>query len=95
MDASMMQQKNKPNYTQGGSDSLHFPLPYPQTVQSARALIYAHGLTISAAARRLNLPRNALEDLLIGRGKGRWGRNHLAALALGIAPPVEAAAVRP
>lgn len=66
-------------------------LPYPQTVQSARTYIVAHGLSVSGLARANNLPRLALQDLLrpAGQLKGQRGQAHLAAIVLGLKPPSE------
>lgn len=63
-------------------------LPYPQTVQSARTFIVAHGLSIAELARANNLPRLALQDLLRPNGqvRGIRGQTHLAAIVLGLKP---------
>lgn len=63
-------------------------LPYPQTVQSARTFIVAHGLSISQLARDNGLPRLVLQDLLrpAGQLKGMRGQAHLAAIVLGLKP---------
>ena len=73
-------------------------LPYPQTVQSARTFIVAHGLSVSQLARDNNLPRLVLQDLLRPNGqlKGMRGQAHLAAIVLGLKPePGSAAANDP
>ena len=63
-------------------------LPYPQTVQSARTYIVAHGLSIAELARVNHLPRLALQDLLRPNGqlRGMRGQAHKAALVLGLKP---------
>jgi gp16 family phage-associated protein len=63
-------------------------LPYPQTVQSARTYIVAHGLSVSQLARDNNLPRLVVQDLLRPNGqlKGMRGQAHLAAIVLGLKP---------
>lgn len=73
-------------------------LPYPQTVQSARTFIVAHGLSISELARANGLKRLALQDLLRPNGQltGSRGQAHLAAIVLGLKPePGTAAANDP
>ncbi len=63
-------------------------LPYPQTVQSARTFILAHGLSISQLARANGLNRLVLQDMLRPNGqlKGTRGHAHLAAIVLGLKP---------
>lgn len=71
-------------------------LPYPQTIESARTYIVAHGLTVSGLARANNLPRLVLQDLLRGQLKGFRGHAHHAAIVLGLKPtPGSAAANDP
>lgn len=61
-------------------------LPYPQTIESARTYIVAHGLTVSGLARANGLPRLVLQDLLRGQLKGFRGHAHHAAIVLGLKP---------
>lgn len=61
-------------------------LPYPQTPTTAKAWIEAHGLTVTDLARRNGVPRDTLVDLLLGRGKGRYGKAHRGAIVLGLKP---------
>lgn len=63
-------------------------LPYPQTVQSARTFILAHGLSITELARANGLGRLAIQDLLRPNGqlRGTRGQAHLAAIVLGLKP---------
>lgn len=80
---------NKPHYrlTVAGKQ-VFLRLPYPQTIQSARTYIVAHGLSVSGLARANSLPRLALQDLLRPNGqlKGMRGQAHLAAIVLGLKP---------
>lgn len=62
----------------------HSPLPYPQTPESARALLHDRGVCISYWARDLGLPRMAVVDALRGKGKGLRGDAHRASVALGL-----------
>jgi gp16 family phage-associated protein len=59
-------------------------LPYPQTPETARRYIRAHGLNVSELARLNQLPRYTLVDLLLGRQKGLRGKAHHAAVVLGL-----------
>lgn len=61
-------------------------LPYPQTPTTAKAWIAARGLTVTDLARRNGVPRDTLVDLLLGRGKGRYGNAHRGAIVLGLKP---------
>ena len=63
----------------------HFlPLPYPQTIKSARKYFVDHGINRSAWAKYFGLERTAVEHLLRGQAKGRRGMAHLAAVKLGL-----------
>ncbi|MBG6248245.1 MULTISPECIES: hypothetical protein [Symbiopectobacterium] len=55
-----------------------WPLPYPQTPQSAREYIQAYGLCVS------DISRYTFVDLLSGKQKGRRGNAHKAAIVLGL-----------
>lgn len=54
------------------------------TVQQARDALAARGETVTAFARRHDLPRGAVFRVLYGLNKGRNGAAHRAAVALGI-----------
>ena len=60
------------------------PLPYPQTPESARKLLLAHGVPLTDVAREIGVDRMTVVDLLRGLGKGRRGKCHRAAIALGL-----------
>lgn len=62
------------------------PLPYPQTPESARALLHAHGVPHTELARHIGVDRMTITDLLKGKGKGNRGKCHRAAIALGLKP---------
>ncbi|MBG6244768.1 DNA-binding protein [Candidatus Symbiopectobacterium sp. 'North America'] len=69
-----------------------WPLPYPQTPQSAREYIQAHGLCVSDISRITGISRYTFVDLLSGKQKGRRGNAHKAAIVLGLkCQPQEAA----
>lgn len=62
------------------------PLPYPQTPESARTLLRAHGVPHTVLARQIGVDRMTITDLLRGIGKGNRGKCHQAAIALGLKP---------
>lgn len=62
------------------------PLPYPQTPESARALLHAHGVPHTEIARQIDVDRMTITDLLRGISKGNRGKCHRAAIALGLKP---------
>lgn len=59
-------------------------LPFPQTPESALALLRANGVCITDWARNLGLARMAVVDILRGKNRGNRGMAHRAAVALGI-----------
>ena len=61
-------------------------LPYPQTPASAAAWFVRHGISQTAWARAHGLKRGIVVDLLRGKNKGRFGKSHEAAIALGLKP---------
>lgn len=62
------------------------PLPYPQTPESARSLLRAHGVPVTELAREMGVDRMAVVDLLRGLAKGHRGERHRAAILLGLKP---------
>lgn len=66
--------------------TLHHPLPYPQTPETARAELRRHGICIAHWAKDMGVPRAVVVDLLRQRGKGHRGMAHRAAVALGLKP---------
>lgn len=60
------------------------PIPYPQTPQSAREYIRAHGLCVTHIGAGTGIDRCTFSDLLSGRSKGCWGNAHKAAVLLGL-----------
>lgn len=69
-----------------------FPLPYPQTPQSASSLIKLHGLCVAEISRVTGIDRYTFVDLLSGRQKGVRGNAHRAAILLGLKPEPQLAA---
>lgn len=61
-------------------------LPYPQTPQTAREWIRAHGVNVAELARGHQLARSTLVDALRGRLRGHRGQAHRAAVVLGLKP---------
>ena len=61
-------------------------LPYPQTPETARQWMVAHGVTVTDLARQHQVPRSTLVDLLRGQNKGRYGQAHRGAIVLGLKP---------
>lgn len=66
---------------------LPLPLPYPQTPESAREIIWSHGVTIVEVSRAYGIPKIAIADALRGRGTGRGKNSHRAYVLLGLKPP--------
>lgn len=62
------------------------PLPYPQTLDSARAYFIRHGINRSEWARHFNIDQQSISDLLRGQLKGTWGKSHQTAVLLGLKP---------
>ena len=60
------------------------PLPFPQTVESARDYFYRHGITVSGWAQAMKLNEQSVKDILCKRSIGRSGKAHFAAVALGL-----------
>ena len=73
---------NLPHATKNHTE--HKALPYPQTKESALALLRAEGVCITDWARDLGLARMAVVDILRGKNRGNRGMAHRAAVALGI-----------
>ncbi|NBI42026.1 DNA-binding protein [[Haemophilus] felis] len=65
------------------------PLPYPQTLESARAYFLLHGINRSEWARHFGVDQQAISDLLRGQLKGTWGQSHKTAVLLGLKPNPE------
>lgn len=83
----------KPQNTPVAAPPLIARVPYPQTPETARAWIKAHGVVITDLAHLNNLPRLALSDLLRGKLRGQRGQAHRAAVVLGLKPdPTETTA---
>lgn len=61
-------------------------IPFPQTAQSARAWMHAHGMTVVGLARHHGMSRWPFVELLLGRQKGLRGNVHRAAIILGLKP---------
>lgn len=61
-------------------------LPYPQTPQTAREWVRAHGVSLAELARMHQVPRHTLSDALRGRLRGDRGHAHRAAVVLGMKP---------
>ena len=62
----------------------HKALPFPQTKESALALLRAEGVCVSDWARDLGLSRTSVVDALRGKIKGNRGMAHRVAVALGL-----------
>jgi len=58
-----------------------------RTPAQARRWLDERGITLTAFAREHGLSRYAVNDVLKGRSKGRYGKAHAAAVALGMKPP--------
>lgn len=61
-------------------------VPYPQTPVTARQWLEAHGVAVADLARRNQVDRSTLVDLLRGKQKGRRGQAHRGAIVLGLKP---------
>ncbi len=61
-------------------------VPYPQTTETARQWLAAHGVAVTELARQNQVPRSTLVDLLRGKQKGRYGQAHRGAIVLGLKP---------
>lgn len=59
-------------------------LPYPQTPESAKAYFRQHGISISAWAKHMGVPRTTVVDLIRGKIKGNYGVAHKTAVILGL-----------
>lgn len=72
----------------GDTHARHHPTSafYPQTPESARTLLRAHGVPVTELAREIGGDRMTVVDLLRGLGKGHRGSRHRAAIALGLKP---------
>lgn len=66
------------------------PIPYPQTPDTARAYVTAHGICLADVARYYRINRYALFDVLRGKGRGMRGNCHRAAILLGLKPDPQA-----
>lgn len=66
------------------------PLPYPQTPQSACALVRAQGLCVAEISRTTGISRHTFADLLKGKQQGLRGNAHRAAVLLGLKPAPDA-----
>jgi len=68
------------------TNKVFYPLPYPQTLESARAYFLLHGINRSEWARQFGVDQQAISDLLSGQLKGTWGEAHKTAVLLGLKP---------
>ncbi|MCQ9121217.1 DNA-binding protein [Rodentibacter pneumotropicus] len=68
------------------TNKVFHPLPYPQTLESARAYFLLHGINRSEWARHFGIDQQAISDLLRGRLRGTWGEAHKTAVLLGLKP---------
>jgi len=59
-------------------------LPYPQTPTTARQWLEAHGVAVADLARRNQIDRSTLVDLLRGKQRGLRGQAHRGAIVLGL-----------
>jgi gp16 family phage-associated protein len=66
---------------------IQFPLPYPQTPESAREIIWSHGVTIADICRAYDIPQMSMSNALRGRTTGRGKNAHRAHVLLGLKPP--------
>ena len=74
-----------------GHPNAALPLPYPQTPQSAFALVRANGLCMAEISRATGISRHTFVDLLRGQQKGLRGNAHRAAVLLGLKPTPQVA----
>ena len=63
---------------------MNTPLPRFNTPEACRAWLRANGVNVSELARKHDLPRQTLVDLLYGRMRGLRGEAHRAAVLLGL-----------
>jgi gp16 family phage-associated protein len=63
-----------------------------KTPEQVKADFLANGLTISEWARRNNYKPREVSLVLNGQNKGRYGKGHAIAVALGIKPSTQQAA---
>ena len=68
------------------TNKVFHPLPYPQTLESARAYFLLHGINRSEWARHFGVDQQAISDLLRGQLKGTWGEAHKTSMLLGLKP---------
>ena len=68
------------------TNKVFYPLPYPQTLESARAYFLLHGINRSEWARQFGVDQQAISDLLRGQLKGTWGKAHKTAVLLSLKP---------
>ena len=68
------------------TNKVFHPLPYPQTLESARAYFLLHGINRSEWARQFGVDQQAISDLLRGQLKGTWGKAKNTAVVLGLKP---------
>ena len=68
------------------TNKVFYPLPYPQTLESARAYFLLHGINRSEWARQFGVDQQAISDLLRVQLKGTWGEAHKTAVVLGLKP---------
>lgn len=74
----------KPHYILRDGQLIQVSLPYPQTPDTARAYVAAHGICLADMARYYRISRYALFDALRGKGRGVRGDRHRAAVLLGL-----------
>ena len=71
------------------TNKVFHPLPYPQTLESARAYFLLHGINRSEWARYFVVEQHAISDLLRGQLKGTWGEAHKTAVLFGLKPKLD------
>jgi putative phage associated protein len=71
------------------TNKVFHPLPYPQTLESARAYFLLHGINRSEWARYFVVEQQAISDLLRGQLKGTWGEAHKTAVLFGLKPKLD------
>ncbi|MDR1710019.1 MAG: DNA-binding protein [Candidatus Accumulibacter sp.] len=59
-------------------------IPFPQTPQTAREYINAHGMCVSAMARQAGISKAILFDLLNGKLRGQRKKSFQGAVMLGL-----------
>ena len=60
------------------------PLPYPQTLKSAKSYFLQHGINRSEWARHFGINQQTISDFFRGKLKGTWGESHHVAVLLGV-----------